>query len=111
MRSQYPTITFCQHLKVAARLCGFHYAEGIFLPRNRQVSYIFTGDLQKDTGVRAALISLSRGMQKTWAKPEACSYTFRITNVMPQRLQDFLVRALHLDVSQHAKIITRLDSA
>src|SRR5215469_13734342 len=71
MHPQCSTTPFSEHLEVSACLSGFHDTERIFLAGNREVVRVVAGDLQKDSAVRAALISLPRRIQKPRTEPKA----------------------------------------
>src|SRR5579884_4037466 len=71
MDAQRPPLAFRQHAEITSRLGCFHYAERVSLPRHRQIILVVAGNLQKNAGVRAALVGLAGGMQKTRTKAEA----------------------------------------
>src|ERR1700754_470083 len=70
MHAQDAAVAFGKHLEVASRLCGFDNAEGVFLPRHRDVGLVVASDLQEDAAVRPALVCLSCRMQEARAEAE-----------------------------------------
>ena len=69
MHSQRSPPPICEHRKITARLRGLHHAERILLLRHLQICRLITGDLQKHTGIWAALVSLAGAVQKRGPKP------------------------------------------
>src|SRR6185295_17098667 len=70
VHAQGAAVALGKHLEVAPRLRGFDNAEGIFLPRHRNVYLIVASDLQEDATVRPALVCLSCGVQEARAEAE-----------------------------------------
>src|SRR3979411_2863589 len=58
-----------QHLEVSARLRCLDNPKGVFLTWHRHIECIVACDLQKDSGIRPALVRLSSRVQK--ARPKA----------------------------------------
>src|SRR5262249_39466248 len=110
MNAQDAAVAFGKHLEVAPRLCGFDNAEGVFLPRHRNVRLIIASNLQEDAAVRPALVCLSCGMQEARAEAETSRNALAVANGVTQLLQLRLVGFVHLDVAEHGKVIARLDA-
>src|SRR5580693_4644808 len=110
MHPQRPPPAISQHLEVSTSLCRLDYSEGVFLLWNRQVQSIVASHLQEYSRIRPTLISLSGRMQKTRPKAEAGSHMFLVTHSVPYALQGLLVFGIHLDKSQHCKVIASLDA-
>src|ERR1700758_2074500 len=111
MHAQCPATTFCEHLEISTSLRRFDNSERIFLARHRQVLGIVTGDLQKDPRIRPAFVSLPRGVQEARTEAEAGRDMFLVAERVPNRLQCFLVRLVHLEVAEDSEVITCLDAA
>src|SRR5260370_34669769 len=71
VNAQRAAIAIGEHGEVTARLGGFDNAKGEFLPGNGNVGGVIASELEKDAGVRAALVSLAGGMEKTRTEAEA----------------------------------------
>src|SRR5579872_1417997 len=110
MHAQSTPSAIRQHLEVAARLRRFYDAKRVLLSRHRQFHRVVARDLQKDSGIRTTLVSLSGRMQKTRTESQACRYMFFIANCMAHRLQTLLVLRIHLDISQYREIIPGMDA-
>src|SRR2546430_2187707 len=89
-----------QHFKVAARLGGLHNSESIFLPRHGQVNRVVASDLQENSGVWSAFVSLPGRMQKARAKAETGRHAFPIARRMTRGLQGCFVCVIHLKVGE-----------
>src|ERR1051326_3153608 len=63
-----------EYLEVAAGLRGFHHAEGILLAGHIEIDGVVTGDLEEDTAVRSAFVSLSGGVEEARSEAEAGGY-------------------------------------
>src|SRR5258708_15566430 len=99
MHTQRTPPAFGQHLKISARLRRLDHSESVFLSRYQHVHCIVASDLQEHSGIRPALVSLSRGMQKTWSQPDPGCPMFLVTHSMPDRMQDPLILNIHVDIS------------
>src|SRR5215813_7228889 len=75
-----------QYLKISSRLCRLDHPEGASLARYWQIVRVVAGDLQKDTGVRTALVCLSGRVQETWTETEAGRNPLRAANGMANLL-------------------------
>src|SRR5580765_1609560 len=78
VRAQRAAFALGQYLEIAARLRRLHHAEGILLARHRQIVGVVTGNLKEHSAIRATLISLPGGMQKTGAEADAGSHFFAV---------------------------------
>src|SRR5262245_13767491 len=105
MNSQSATIPRAQHLKISASLCCFHHAKRVLLAGDFEVLRVVTGDLQKDSGVWSAFVSLSGGMQEARTKSQAGGRLFAIPKQMTGLLQRLLVGIAHWNVREQRKII------
>src|SRR4029078_9939431 len=110
MHPQSPPPAFSQHFKIATGLGCFHNSESVFLSGHRQIIRIIASDLQKNSFVGSALVSLSRRMQKAWSKPETGGGAFFVPHQMAGCLQCALVLLIHLDISEQGKVITWLQT-
>ena len=111
MHAQRAAVAIRENLKIAARLRRFHHAECVFLARNRKIRSIVAGDLQEHAGIWSALVCLPCRMQKPRAEAEARGDMLLLAHRVADGLQLRLVRAIHLDVAQHRKIIAGAESA
>src|ERR1700688_4122076 len=80
MDAQEPSPALRQHLEVAARCRRLDDAESVFLPRDRQIVGLVAGDLQKNAGVRAALVGLSGRVQEARSESQAGGYPLVIAD-------------------------------
>ena len=100
MHAKGTSVALGQHFEVAARLGGFDDAEGVLLTRNRQVFAIVASHLEKDSGARPSLVSLSRGVQESGTEPETGGDVFFGPDGMSDSSQHLLMRSIHLDVGE-----------
>src|ERR1700688_84028 len=105
MHTQCAAPPFGQYREIATRLRGFHNAKRIFLSRHRKIDSVVASDLQKNTTVGAALVSLSRGMQEARTKTEHRGDFFPVTNGKAYALHGLLVGVIHGDVAEHREVI------
>src|SRR5580765_2357439 len=106
MDTQSSPFTVSQHLEIPTRLRRFDNPESIFLFGHSQVIRVIAGDLQKDTGVRAAFVGLPGGVQEAWPKSQTGCHALTITHSMADRLQLIFMSTVHFNVSQQRQIIT-----
>src|ERR1700743_3199011 len=92
-------------MKIATSLGCLHNAEGIFLLRYGQIIGVIAGNLQKDSGVGTAFVSLSGGVQKARAKTKTRSYMLAVTYCMADQLKLLFMVGIHLNVAKQGKII------
>src|SRR5580704_6169572 len=105
MHPQRATTPFGQYLEIPARLRRLHHPECVLLLRHRQLDGVVACDLQEDARIWSAFVGLTRGMQKSRSKAQAGRYMLFVAHTMSQRLQHFLVLVVHLDISEHSKVI------
>src|SRR5215831_12386295 len=110
MNPQCTPVAVGKNLKIAARLGRFNNTERILLPRYGDIRGIVTSNLQKDTRVRAALVSLSRRVQKPGTKTEARGNAFLRAHGMANRLEVSFVCLIHLDISEERKVVAVFDT-
>src|SRR5439155_19348854 len=100
MHAQGPAVTLGEHFKIAPRLRRFHHAESVPLAGDLQIVGIVASDLQKNSAVRAALVSLSGRVEKARSETQARRHALRVPYFVPYILQSALVCSAHLDVCQ-----------
>src|SRR5207248_601976 len=105
-----PALTFSEYLKIAPRLRRFHHTESVLLAGDRQILGVVASDLQKNSGVRAALVSLSRRVQEARSETQAGRHALRVTYFVPYILQPALMGSVHLYVGQERKIVAGRES-
>src|SRR5215469_5407177 len=111
MHPECATAALGKHSEISSCLCSLHDPKSIFLTRHRQVVRVVAGHLQEDAAIRPAFVGLSSGMEEARTKAETCRDMLLVANQMADRLQAFLMRFVHLNVSEQSKIIACLDSA
>src|SRR5579883_3408734 len=87
MCSQRPPFTLREHLKIPTRLGGFDYVEGKLVAGYRQIRCVIAGDLQKYSGIRAAFVGLTSGVQETRTEPQAGRHALFVAHRMADGLQ------------------------
>src|SRR5947208_2547786 len=84
----------------AARLGGFHGAEGVRAARDRQVFAVVAGDLEEDAGVGTPLVGLAGGVEEAGTKAEAGGDPLPVADGVAHRLERRLMRLVHLHVGE-----------
>src|SRR5260221_1927692 len=105
MDAQSPPPALGEDIEIAARLRRLDGAESVFLAGHGKVLRIIAGDLQKDPGIGAALVSLSRRMQEAWAETEAGRDALRIADRAAGGLQRHGMRFVVLDIGEQREVI------
>src|SRR4029077_3999718 len=91
MHAQGAAAALGQYLEITASLCRLHGAERVLLSGHGQVVGVVTRQLQEHTGIGAALVGLSSGVQKARTKAEAGGDVLPVAHGVPDRLQLLLV--------------------
>ena len=76
-------------------------------PGMSSVVGVLCGDLQKDAGIRSALVILPGGVQKARSETEAGGHAFTIAHIVPQHLDRRLVLGEHGQKGQRRKVVAR----
>src|SRR4029077_20095178 len=111
MHAQGAAAALGQNLEITTGLCGLHRAERVFLPGHREVVGVIACELQEYSGVGAALIGLPGRVQKARTKAQARSDVLFVAHGVPDRLQQLLVRVVHLDIAQQREVVAGLQAA
>src|SRR6266702_5152518 len=106
-----PAIAIGKNGEIAARLGGLDDAKGEFLARDRNIGSIIAGELEKNAGVRTALVGLAGGVEKARAEAEAGGGFLGVAHLVADGLQGFLVGVVHLDVAEKCEVIAGADAA
>src|SRR6478672_12366511 len=103
MHPQRTAAALGQHVEITARLGSLDHAESGPLTGYRQILGVIGGDLQKYPAVRAALIGLAGGMQKTRTEFGTGRDMALVAHLEPHALQliDMLVIAVDLGEQRH----------
>src|SRR5260370_8669479 len=104
MDAESPQLALGEDIEIAARLRRLDGAESVFLAGHGKVLRIIAGDLQKDPGIGAALVSLSRRMQEAWAETEAGRDALRIADRAAGGLQPHGMRVVLPHIGGPAQI-------
>src|SRR3981189_1351132 len=107
MHPQRTAAALGQHVEIAACLSSLDHAESGLLTGYREIFGVIGGDLQKYAAVRAALISLAGGMQKTWAAFGAGRAMALVAHLKPHVLQHVDMGAIALDIGEQRHIVAR----
>src|SRR6266478_9002587 len=94
-----------EYRKIAACLRCLDDSEGIFLVGDRKINGVVTGDLEEDTTVGAALVGLSRRVQKARPKSENGRYLLLVPHAVANGLQSSFILGVHGDVAEQSEII------
>src|SRR6202035_6201155 len=111
VNAQRPAIAIGEHGEVAARLGGLDDAKGEFLTGDGNIGGVIAGKLEKDAGIRAALIGLASGMEKAGTEAEAGGGFFGVADLVADGLQGFFVSVVHLDVAEEGEIVAGADAS
>ena len=87
MDTQRPAIAIGKHAEVAASLGSLDDAKRVFLAGDGNVGGVVAGELEKDAGVRAALVGLTCGMEKARAETKAGGGFFGVANLVTNGLE------------------------
>src|SRR5262249_25243183 len=96
MHSQHATLAFCQDREVASCLRRLDHAEGVLLTGHRQIHRVIAGDLQEDSSVGSAFVSLSGRVQEARAKAKARRYSLPVADRMANPLKTGFMLLVHL---------------
>ena len=99
-----------QHLEIAARLRGLDDAEGVLAARHQDVGRIVGSNLQEHPAVGSAFVGLAGGVQKARSEFEATGRATGIADRPANRLQQPLVRRVHLDVGEQGEVVAGLET-
>src|SRR6185437_10688428 len=99
-----------QDIEIAARLGGFHDAEGEDFAGDFEVARVIAGDLKEDAGVRSAFVGLAGGMEEAGAETEAGGGALRVPHGEAHVTEAILVFAGHVDIGEEREIIASLDA-
>src|SRR5215813_7012116 len=105
--AQSAAAAFGENVEVAASLRGFHDTKRIFLAGDCHVGGVVAGNLQEDAAVWAALVGLSRGVQKARAEAEARSDFLLVAYGVAKLLQHFFIFGVHRNVAEDGEVIAR----
>src|SRR5215469_6236305 len=92
--------------EIPARLRRLDNTECVFLFRHGEVIGVVAGNLQEDTTVRPALVSLARRVQEPRTKSQDCRYFLRVPDQMADGLECRFIAGVHGDVAQEREIIS-----
>src|SRR5450631_4422267 len=107
MHAKSATPAIDEHFKVATRLRRLNHAESVFLIGHRKIGSVVARDLQENSGVRAAFIGLTRGVQESRTESKASSRMFAVAHRLPDFLQLRFVCGIHLHEGEQRKIVAR----
>src|SRR5579863_98240 len=98
MNSQSAATAFGQDLEITARLSRLDHTKRVLLAGHGKISSVVTSDLQKDSGIWPAFVSLPGGMQKTRAEFHAGGNMLLVPKRVAHLLQCCVVPGIHLNV-------------
>src|SRR5450432_4463456 len=97
MDTQSTAATVGQYLEISPGLGGFYDSESVFLVGHTQIGGVIAGDLQEDSGIWAAFVSLSGGVQEARAESQTGCCVLFVAHGVAEFLQlSFMFRS-HLD--------------
>src|SRR5262245_28926372 len=105
MHTQSPAAALREHFEIAPRLRRLYHSKCVLLSGDRQVRGIVTGDLEKHSRIRAALVSLPRGVQEARAESQARGHPLGIANRRPDSLEGLFVRLVHFNVPKESEVV------
>src|SRR5450755_4309854 len=110
MDSKRTSMAVRQNLEISARLRRLHNPERILLLRNGQIVRFIASDLEENTRVRAALVSLTRAVQEARAEAENARHILCLQNLGAHLLQYLFVFGKHRDVGKQTEIVARVNA-
>src|SRR5579883_101052 len=105
MHAQRAPAPLRQNREITPSLRRLHHAKCVLLPRHRQIHRVIARDLEKYARVRAALIGLSGGMQKSRPKAEHRRDFLLVPNSGSHGLQRLFVLRIHRNVGKQTKVV------
>src|SRR2546428_6033131 len=109
MDAQRAPVPLRQNFEVTTRLSGLDDSKREFLSGYREVCCLVTGDLQKDAGVRPALVGLTGGVEEARAEAETRRHAPGIADGVADGLEQFAIRLVHGDVGEHGEVVARAE--